>query len=138
MRCYIMIELSNANTINIKQKEIRTTRKGKDLLEMNVHKMMGTGQVRKTKKEAGLKDFFFSNYYKIQTMLLVSQGLKLFWYLTNRVLRTRFWCINWVYCTRFPIAQQLSLTHYPHRPGNRAQRTRFSFMKIEPKGLGFV
>ena len=47
-------------------------------------------------------DFFFLNNYKIQTILLVSQSLKLFWYITNRVQRTRFWCINWVYCTRFP------------------------------------
>ena len=30
-------------------------------------------------------DFFFLNNYKSQTTLLVSQGLKLFWYLTNRV-----------------------------------------------------
>ena len=48
--------------------------------------------------------FFFLNNYKIQTMLLVSQGLKLFWYLTNQVQRSRFWGINRVYCTRFPIA----------------------------------
>ena len=35
--------------------------------------------------------FFFLNNYKIQTILLVSQGLKLFWFLTIRVQRTWFW-----------------------------------------------
>ena len=35
------------------QKEIRTTRKGKDLLEMNVHKMMGTAQWRSQDSSLG-------------------------------------------------------------------------------------
>ena len=33
---------------------------------------------------------FFKNNYIRQTILLVGQGLKLFWYLTNRVCYTRF------------------------------------------------
>ena len=35
--------------------------------------------------------FFFLNNYKTQTILLINQGLKLFWFLTNQVQRTRFW-----------------------------------------------
>ena len=35
---------------------------------------------------------FFENNYKSQTILLVSQSLKQIWYLTTRVLQTRFRC----------------------------------------------
>ena len=48
--------------------------------------------------------FFFVNNYKSQTILLVSQDLKLFWNLTNRVFYYRFWVINQYIILDFPIA----------------------------------
>ena len=49
----------------------------------------------------------YSNYIR-QTILLVGQGLKLFWNLTNRVCYRQYWVINWywvinrVHHNRFP------------------------------------
>ena len=61
--------------------------------------------------------FFFKNNYKTQTISLVRQRLKLIWFLTIRVQRTRF--------------------SSPRSPGNRVHWTRFLFMEIESNGLGF-
>ena len=56
------------------------------------------------------EDFFFLNNYKTQTILLVSEGLKLFWFLTNRVQRTQFWGYKIEYIVLdFPIAPTAEL-----------------------------
>ena len=91
-----MIELSNANTINIKAKRNKDNKKRERPIRNECPQNDGNRSGKKNQERSRPKGFFFffSNNYKIQTMLLVSQGLKLFWYLTNRVQRTRFWCIN--------------------------------------------
>ena len=83
--------------------------------------------------------FFFLNNYKNQSILLVSQCLKLFWYLTNQVCYSRFWGYkSSILHLISPLHQQLRWTNYPRRPVNRTQRTRFGIKEIEPKELDLV
>ena len=50
---------------------------------------------------------FFENNYKSWTILLVSRGLELIWYLTTRVYNTRF------YCSKLTLIDSISMRcHY--------------------------
>ena len=98
---------------------------------------------------------FFKNNYIRQTILLVGQGLKLFWNPTNRVCYRWFWVINRVHHTRFPscasnwargsvhVGLEIESNRLSFRSwksslldlvfvhGNRAQWTRFSNAEME-------
>ena len=83
--------------------------------------------------------FFFLNNYKTQTILLVSQGLKLFWFLTNQVQRTWFWGYkSSILYLFFLLRQQLSLTKCPHRHEIESNWLSFCSYNSSPKDSVFV